>query len=189
MSAEDKLIPARMQEADVSRADVQAFHCGSRPHEIPLAEWIKHKSAEQISRGTKVWLYERKAEDGQRQLVGYGSLSKYKITTTEPDGSEKRIKVLEIPMLAVHEDFQGCPKNVADPEEKYSRQIVRHLQREARGDLSRGKGIEPLLTLYVHQDAEPAQKLYLSCGFVFVPRTFPDPKTGATLRGMDFTLQ
>ncbi len=187
--ASDKLIPVRMKKDDMNRADVQAFRCGSFPHETPLADWIKNRSAEASSRGTKIWLHEREDVAGQRQLVGYSSLSKCKIETTEEDDSRCKIKVLEIPMLAIHEDFQGCPKGIADKEAKFSRQIVRHLQQMAREDLQRGQDLRPLLTLYVHPDAIAAQNLYIACGFEVIDRLFHDPTTGADLRCMVFKLK
>lgn len=189
--ASDELIPVRMKKADMSRADVQSFRCGSKPHETPLAEWLKLHSAERIACGYKIWLYYRQTNDGgQGQLVGYGSLTKGYIETTEDDGSKNRLKVMEIPELALHENFWGCPKGATDPEEKYSHQIVRHLQQEAREGQARGQGIERLLTLYVHPDATEAQRLYRSCGFTIVPGRFlpdpdiPPPERG--LLGMDF---
>jgi hypothetical protein len=185
----DKLIPVRMQKNHVQRGDVQAFRCGQEPHELPLADWIKNKSLEALSLRTKIWLYEREDEKGQRQLVGYGSLKKCKIETTEEDGSTRKIKVLEIPMLAIHEDFWGCPKEIEDKERKFSHQIVRHLQKMAVIDLLEGQGLEPLLTLYVHPDAKRAQRLYIACGFEVVGRTFDDKTTGAKLRGMVFKLK
>ena len=95
-------------------------------------------------------------------------------------------------MLALHEDYWGRPKGITDPEEKYSRQIVRHLQREAQEGQLRavqaGKQRERLLTLYVHPDAEEAQRLYLDCEFIFAPGRFlhhPDAPPCGFL-GMDF---
>ena len=164
--ATDKLMPVRMRESDVERQDVQAFRCGSKSHETPLAEWLKVHSAERIACGYKIWLYYRQTIDGsQGPLVGYGSLTKGYIETTEEGGSKKRLKVMEIPELALHEDFWGCPKGGVDPEEKYSRQIVRHLQQQARLGQERGQNIERLLALYVHPDAVQAQNLYLACDF------------------------
>ncbi len=186
--AAEKLIPVRFQKNHAQRLDVQAFRCGNKPHETPLADWIKNRALEELSFRTKIWLYEREGENGQRQLVGYGSRKKCRIEKNEEDGSITKIKVLEIPMLAVHEDFQGCPKVVEDKEDKFSRQIVRHLQQMARVDLAEGQGIEPLLTLYVHPNAEPAQRLYIACGFTAVDRYFPDKTTGANLRGMVYKL-
>jgi hypothetical protein len=138
-----------MKEEHMLLPEVQAFRCGSKPHEIPLAKWIKLHSAEAIARGNKVWLYRLESDKGP--LVGYGSLATGKIETTEADNSKKMVKGYEIPMLALHEDFWGHPKGTADPEEKYSRQIVRHLQKEARAAQLRGQR-EPLLALYVHPD-------------------------------------
>ena len=187
--ASETLIPVRMKEADMGRADVQAFRCGSEPHEKPLAEWIKWRSAEMIKCRCRFWLYHLPAADGcPGPLVGYGSLSKGYIDTTKEDGSKGRLKVMEIPMLAVDETFWGCPKRIADPEGKFSRQIVRHLQEEARTGQKNGQNIERLLTLYVHPDSEPAQRLYLACGFEFAPGRFlaePDIDPPGLL-GMDY---
>ncbi|MBL8797983.1 MAG: hypothetical protein JNM56_29060 [Planctomycetia bacterium] len=172
----------------MKRPDVQAFRCGTGSHETPLAEWIKVHSAEHIACGTKVWLYRRQHNDGP--LVGYGSLSTGKIRTTEKDGSKREILMFEIPMLVLHQDFWGHPKGCTDLEEKYSRQIVRHLQQEAKAAQIRGNR-ERLLTLYVHPDAKQAQKLYEDCEFTFAPGRFltvPEihPEQAPGLLGMDF---
>lgn len=183
--AANKLIPVRMKREQMDLPEVQAFRCGKEPHEKRLAEWIKVRSAEEIRRGCKFWLYRLQSDDGQ--LVGYGSLATCTIKTTEEDNSKKEVKAYEIPMLALHEDFWGHPKGAADPEEKYSRQIVRHLQQEAQAAQLRGQR-ERLLTLYVHPDATQAQDLYIACEFAFAPDRFladPDvPPPG--LFGMDF---
>jgi hypothetical protein len=91
-------------------------------------------------------------------------------------------------MLALHQDFWGWPKGINDLEGKYSRQIVRHLQQQARIGQERGQNIRPLLTLYVHPDAEKAQNLYLDCDFTFAPGRFlPDPDVEPPgLLGMDY---
>jgi hypothetical protein len=182
-----KLIPVKMRSSDVARPDVLAFHCGSAPHETPLADWIKSHAADQIKGGCKVWLYRIGMADGP--LVGYGSYSTGKIKTTE-GLSEREIKVYEVRMLALHRDFWGHPKGVKDPEEKFSRQIVRHLQKEVAEAQTRGSR-ERILTLYVHPDAERAQELYFGCGFQFAPGRFlPDPdippERAAGLLGMDY---
>jgi hypothetical protein len=183
--AADKLIPVKMKNEHMDLPEVQTFRCGSKPHETPLAEWIKVHSAERIASGTRVWLYRLQSDNGP--LVGYGSLAKGYIDTTQGDGSKRRRKVLEIPELALHEDFWGQPKGIADSEEKFSRQIVRHLQQQAREAQVRGQNIERLLALYVHPDAAEAQQLYLGCGFVFAPGRFlPDFDTDIELLGMDF---
>jgi ribosomal protein S18 acetylase RimI-like enzyme len=183
-----KLIPVRMKKEHMLLPEVQAFRCGSKPHEIPLAEWIKVSSAEAIAWGWKVWLY--RIQSDKAPLVGYGSFDTGTIETTEQDNSKKKVRGYEIPMLALHQDFWGCPKKTVDPEVKYSRQIVRHLQQQAQAAQLR-KQLEPrerLLALYVHPDAFEAQKLYEDCGFTFAPGRFlphPDaPPYG--LLGMDF---
>jgi hypothetical protein len=184
----DLLLAVRMKKEDMGRADVQAFRCGKDPHETPLAEWIKVHSAERMGQRHKIWLYHRQTDGGgQGPLVGYGSLATGKIETSEGGGGKKTLKVIEIPMLALHEDFWGHPKGLADPEGKYSRQIVRHLQREAQEAQKRGQQIERLLTLYVHPDAEAARKLYLACGFIFAPGRFLyDPDTDTFCLGMTY---
>lgn len=183
-----RLIPVRMKRADMHLPEVQGFRCGTKPHETPLADWIKFHSAAHIAGGCKVWLYRLPGDDGR--LVGYGSLSKGNIEITGEDNSKRLIKVYEIPMLALHEDFWGHPKvqqGVTDVEEKFSRQIVRHLQREAQAAQIRGQR-ERLLALYVHPDATEAQDLYEGCGFTFAPGRFlPDPDIPPPgLRGRDF---
>jgi ribosomal protein S18 acetylase RimI-like enzyme len=180
-----QLIKVRMKEEHMLLPEVQDFRCGSKPHETPLADWIRLHSAAEVRRGNKVWLYRIQSDDGP--LVGYGSLATGKIEITLEDGSKKLIKAFEIPMLALHEDFWGCPEGVSDPEEKFSRQIVRHLQQQAQEAQLRGQR-ERHLALYVHPDASHAQKLYLDCGFTFAPDRFlPDPDTPPPgLLGMDF---
>jgi hypothetical protein len=183
----DKLIPVRMKQDDMKLTEIQAFRCGSQPHETPLAEWIKLHSAGAIACRHKVWLYRLQNEKGP--LVGFGSLANGKINTTEQDGSERVVKGYEIPMLALHEDFWGKPKGVS-LEGKYSRQIVRHLQAAAR-EAQKNTERERLLALYVHPDATLAQSLYVACGFVFAPNRFlPDPdippEQAPGLLGMDY---
>jgi ribosomal protein S18 acetylase RimI-like enzyme len=183
-----KLVPVRMKKEDMDRDDVQAFRCGSQPHETPLAQWIKLHSAEAIARRNKVWLYRLTSVDGP--LVGYGSMATGKVMTTEPGNGQREVKAYEIPMLALHEDYWGKPKGITDPEEKFSRQIVRHLQQQASEAQKSGER-ERLLALYVHPNAEPAQKLYEDCGFVFAPGRFlPDPDIhpddAPGLLGMDY---
>ena len=188
--ASDILIPVRMTVADMDRYDVQSFRCGTEPHENLLADWLKQQSADAVRRRHKVWLYRAQADEG-RQLVGYGSLTKGKIEITEEDDSKNEMKVMEIPMLALHRDFWGCPKGASNPEEKYSRQIVRHLQQEAQRWQANGQNVERLLALYVHPKAIKAQELYLACGFEFAPNRFlPDPdippEVAPGFLGMDY---
>lgn len=183
-----RLVPVRMTKADMERTDVQAFHCGDEPHEKPLADWLRLHSADQIKGGCKVWLYRLDNEDGS--LVGYGSLSADKIEITTGSGGKTEIKVFTIPMLALDKNYWGEPKGVADVEEKFSRQIVRHLQEQAKESQKRGNR-ERYLCLYVHPDAEQAQALYSACRFTFAPGRFlfkPDIpiERGGALLGMDY---
>jgi len=186
--AAHKLVPVRMKQADMNRADVQAFRCGSKPHETPLAVWIKSHSADEIRRGNKVWLY--RLQDSNGSLVGYSSLATGKTEIVVEGSSKRMVKCFEIPMLALHEDYWGCPKGIIDDEEKFSRQIVRHVQQEAREAQLRGTR-ERLLTLYVHPDADPAQNLSGDCGITCAPGRFlPDPdippEKAPGLIGMDY---
>ena len=52
----NNLIPVKMNEEDMRLPEVRAFRCGTLPHETPLAEWIKVRSAEEIAGGNRVWL-------------------------------------------------------------------------------------------------------------------------------------
>src|SRR5579872_6499830 len=90
-----KLIPVKMKEADMNLPEVQEFRCGDKPHETPLAEWIKVRSAEEIHGGKWLWLYRLESDTGP--LVGYGSLTPGTIRTTEEDGSKKEVRGYEIP--------------------------------------------------------------------------------------------
>jgi hypothetical protein len=103
--ASERLVPCKMKQDDMGREDVQAFRCGSKPHETPLAEWIKLHSAEAIRRGNKVWLYRLLGSDGP--LVGYGSLATGRIEMVGEDNSKRLVKGFEIPMLALHENYWG----------------------------------------------------------------------------------
>ena len=188
--ASEILVKVRMKAADMAREDVQAFRCGSEPHEKPLEKWFRLHSAEAIKRGWKVWRYHRPATDGSPgDLVGFGSLTRGDIETTEQDGGKKTRRVMEIPMLAVDKTFQGCPEGLADREGKFSRQIVRHLQAQARTGQKNGQNIDRLLALYVHPNSQPAQRLYIACGFVFAPDRFlydPDIEPPGGFLGMDY---
>jgi ribosomal protein S18 acetylase RimI-like enzyme len=153
-----------------------------------LADWITLHSAGRIRSGVKVWLFRRTNNEGP--LVGYGSLGTGDIDVTVADGSKKTMKGFEIEALALHRDYWGFPKGATDPEDKFSCQIVRHLQQEARKAQSQGKR-ERILALYVHPDAIQAQNLYTYCGFTFAPGRFmslPEipPEEGPGLLGMDY---
>jgi hypothetical protein len=159
---------------------VKDFYCGSLPYETPMAEWIKKQAfwcQEKPGAKIKTWLYF--TTDGAplspKNLVGYASLNTDNIPIEEPNGNPGVIKFLTLPMLAVQEDFKRQPENASNPEEKYSRQIVRDIQNEAMLRLRRSDAPpEPWLVLIVYPDAEPAQRLYLSCGFVRVPLFYYD---------------
>jgi hypothetical protein len=116
------LTPIRFGKKDIGK--MQEFRCGSLPHQSPLADWIKSHSLAALESKTRIWIY----ENTDKKIVGYGSLGKTKVTFVDT-GME--VKVPCIPCLAIHEDYWGKPDDVLDKEERYSRQIVRHLQKEA----------------------------------------------------------
>lgn len=170
----------RVKLEEKHRELVKSFYCGSQPYETPLADWIKKQAfwcQEKKGAKIKIWLYFK--DDGAplspRNLVGYASLNTDTICIEEPNGKAGTVKFLTLPMLAVQEEFKRQPRNASNPEEKYSRQIVRDIQNEARIKLRKSDAPpEPWLVLIVYPDAEPAQRLYLSCGFVKVPLLYYD---------------
>lgn len=178
-----KLKPVKFTKGDLHR--VKDFACGSLPYQLPLADWIKRESLQALANKAKIWLYE--TPDGE--LVGYGTLSKSKWFQTDSDGAIHEVKVVCIPTVAVQEAFWGQPKEVVSRDEKYSHQLMRHLQFAAQEWVDGSDALKPLLSLFVHPDNVAAKKLYTRCGFVDFPLTRPDPATGANGQCMVFKLK
>jgi hypothetical protein len=162
--ASHKLIFEKLEKKH--EALVQHFDCGGAKHEEWLARWIKTDAFYLRTRGTSIWL----AFTDDRQLVGFGSLNTHDQPTEEDDGSKGKIRWLTMPAFALQLPFWGQPKNV-DRSERYSRQIVRHVQQQAREKFGRAEApLEPALALLVHEQATKAQELYKECGFVVVSK-------------------
>jgi GNAT superfamily N-acetyltransferase len=177
-------MPVRFTKEQIGR--VQDFVCGTEPHQTPLADWIKNHSLVQLKNGTKIWLYETDCD--MKHLIGYGSLGKAKWNQPRPDGNGvDEVKVVCLPNFAVHRDFWGKPEG-APREERFSYQIIKHLQIEAVEMLHNSPVLKPLLILYVHPGNEPAKKLYSNCGFSEFPLTKHDPATGAEGQCMVYRL-
>lgn len=177
------LIPNRFSKSHYDR--VCDFECGELPHQKPLAAWIKDYSLTALQNRTKIWLY----DNDKGELVGYGSLGKTDVVLTAGDEvGQERVKIACIPTLAIQTPFKGKPDNPATKEDRFSVQIVRHLQHEAREGL-KNSALKPLLLLYVHPENEPARKLYTHCGFKPFPLTKLDPSTGAMGQAMIYHLR
>jgi hypothetical protein len=180
-----KLKPVRFTKKDIDR--VQNFACGTLSYQAPLALWIKNDSLQALDNRAKIWLYE--TDDDNHDIVGYGTLSKAKWFDPQDDGTMQEVKILCIPTLAIQERFWRQPRDAVSCEERFSYQLIRHLQREAVEWLKGSPVLQPLLSLIVHPENDPAKKLYKGCGFVDFPLTRPDPATGANGQCMTFKLK
>ncbi len=166
---------------------VRNFECGELLYQKPLALWIKDYSLTALQNRTKIWLYTTNDQKGD--LVGYGSLGKTPIVLASEEGiAQEEVKIACIPTLAIQTPFHGKPDDAASKEDRFSTQIVRHLQSEAREGL-KGSSLKPLLLLYVHPDNEADRKVYLRCGFEPFPLTKYDAATGAEGQAMIYDLR
>lgn len=147
------------------------LHCGDEAWSRAATEWIRGSDViDSIEKhGTKAWVYRYSEADDS--IVGFASLSATGwMKWPPPDG--KRARLLYIPQLGLDHKYRGKP---ASHEFRYSNQIIEHLLGHAlkaaeqiREDKPPKKHVE-LLTLRVHRDNIPAQKLYQRYGFEFLP--------------------
>lgn len=150
-------------EADQAR--LVGFSCGDEPWCRHVGEWILGSDVfDSMKRRTRVWLFETVA----REVVGFGSVGLARWRWPPPDGSPANIVLL--PMFGIAERFRGEP---ADPDWRYSRQIMEHLIAEAQR-LTHGwpdNATDKLkwLALTVHRDNVRAIRFYERCGFDLIP--------------------
>lgn len=144
-----------------------SLSCGDEPWSQAATVWITSSEViESIEKfGTRVWVY--RSSEADDSVVGFASLAKTGWQKwPPPDG--KRSRLLYIPQLGLDQRFRGFP---ADPEWRYSNQILEHLigqakdlARQIRQEQSPGKHAD-LLTLKVHRDNITARKVYERFGF------------------------
>lgn len=141
--------------------------CGDEPWSQAATEWITSSEVlDSIEKfRTRVWVYRNSEED--ESVVGFGSLAATGWQKWPPPNG-KRSRLLYIPQLGLDKQFRGCP---ADPEWRYSNQILEHLIGQAKDIAKQIKDEKPpskhvdLLTLKVHRENIPARKVYERYGF------------------------
>ncbi|QDV42216.1 hypothetical protein Enr13x_20610 [Stieleria neptunia] len=147
------------------------LHCGDEAWARAATEWIRGSEViDSIeNHETKVWIYRHSEADDS--IVGFASLSATGWMKWPPPNG-KRSRLLYIPQLGLDHKYRGKPSS---PEYRYSNQIIEHLigqaknaAKQIRGDKSPKKHVE-LLTLRVHRNNIPAQRLYQRYGFEFLP--------------------
>jgi len=158
-----QLYAVEFTEADQAR--LAGFSCGDESWSRCAAEWIQGSDVlESMKKATKVWLF----ENAEAKIVGFGSVGPARWRWPLPDG--EHCTLVLIPMLGVDKCFLGQP---ADPEWRYSRQIISHLISTAmeisRAAVAKSASRINWLVLLVHQDNHRAIKFYENCGFERIP--------------------
>jgi len=141
------------------------LHCGEEPWARAATEWIRGTEVlDAIERfQTSVWIF-RDVEDF---IIGFGALEATSWKKwPPPDGKKSRLLYLR--HLGIGAKYRGFPP---EREYRYSNRILEHLIAQAkkmaitiRDSKPPSKHVE-LLTLMVHRDNLPAQKLYQRYGF------------------------
>lgn len=158
-----QLYAVEFTEADQAR--LVGFSCGDEPWSKHVTEWILGSDVlDSMKRGTRVWLFETAAGE----VVGFGSIGT-SVWRWPPPGGERATIVL-IPMLGIDVRFRGEP---ADPDWRYSRQLMGHLLAEGQ-EIARGWSGDTArkpqwLVLMVHRDNARAIRFYKQCGFELIP--------------------
>ena len=158
-----QLYAVAFTEADQAR--LVGFSCGDELWSRHVTEWIHGSDViDSMERGTRVWLF----ETDQGEIVGFGSVGTSVWRWPPPDGA--RANLVLIPMLGIDMRFQGKP---ADPEWRYSRQIMQHLiaegQKIAR-EWPEDFGQRPQwMVLMVRNDNARAIRFYEQSGFELIP--------------------
>ena len=167
---EDKLLFAD----EFTRADLPFLadlYCGAEAWSRAATEWIRGSEViDSIEKHeTKVWIY--RDSEANDSIVGFSSLSATGwMKWPPPDG--KRSRLLYVPQLGLDHKYRGKP---AAPEFRYSNQIIEHLLGQAKKAAEQIREEKPpkkhveLLTLRVHRENIPAQKLYQRYGFELLP--------------------
>ncbi len=160
--------PHQLYAIDFTEADqvrLAGFSCGDEAWSRHVAEWILGSDVlDSMSKwGTRVWLF----ETAQGAVVGFGSVGITRWRWPPPDGEPTKIVLL--PMLGIDKRFHGMP---ADPEWRYSRQIMSHLVSEAERIAREWPDLDKKprwLVLMVHRDNQRAIAFYEQCGFELIP--------------------
>lgn len=143
---------------------IRSVDCGLDRWARVSTDWIHgtppNSVIESMARwGTRAWLY--RLQSGQ--IVGFGSLGPNTFTL---DGQKQ--KILYIPQMGIDARFRGGPAGVPE-NEKYAKQLVRHLITEAL----KSRQDEKVLGLLVHSDNVPARRLYDHFDFKQIEMTHP----------------
>ena len=135
-----------------------------------------------------VWVYRNAEED--EAVVGFSSLAATGWQKwPPPDG--KRSRLLYVPQLGLHQAYRGKPPS---PEWRYSNQIMEHLLGQAQKLAVEIRDSKPpskhvdLVTLKVHRENVPAQKLYQRYGFEFLEE-FDDTEHRTMYHRLDLEAQ
>lgn len=139
--------------------------CGDEPWARAATEWIKSSEVlDAMDRlQTSVWTY----HDSNDAIIGFGSLEATSWKRwPPPDGRKSRLLYLR--QLGIDAKFRGFPP---ERDYRYSNRILEHLIFQAKTMAIEIRDSKPpskhaeLLTLMVHRDNHPAQKLYQRYGF------------------------
>ncbi|MDB2318025.1 GNAT family N-acetyltransferase [bacterium] len=148
--------------------DMADLQCGEESWSRAATKWITSSEViDSIEKfRTTVWTY----RDSEDSIIGFGSLAPTgRQRWPPPDGKKSRL--LYIPQLGIDAKFRGYPQ---DPTWRYSNQIMEHLLFQAKKMALKIRDEKPpskhvnLLTLKVHRDNIPAQKVYERFGFVLL---------------------
>lgn len=119
--------PHQLYAFDFTEADQErlvGFSCGDEPWSRHVTEWILGSSVlDSLKRGNRVWLF----ETAEATVVGFGCLGISQWRWPPPDG--QRTTLVLLPMLGIDARFRGVP---AEPQWRYSRQIMSHLVAESQ---------------------------------------------------------
>jgi ribosomal protein S18 acetylase RimI-like enzyme len=178
----------RFQEADLGLPEVQSFTCGPNRWDEEVAAWIKaaegdNSVLEDIKQfGIEVWLY----RTGEGELVGFSSLGENTWSFPLPKGPKHRISY--IPVIGVHERFQGEPKD-AERDDKFAYQILDDLIEYTAEKTASRPDLYPVIGLSVDQDNTRAIRFYQNRGFVDARSPRTDKTTGIVYMRMFLNIE
>ncbi len=141
------------------------LHCGDESWARAATQWIQGTEVlDSIDRfETSVWIY----RDSDDAIIGFGSLEATGWQKWPPPHG-KRSRLLYIRQLGIDVKYRGFPP---ERDYRYSHRILEHLIVQARKKAIEIRDSKPpskhaeLLTLKVHRENVPAQKLYRRYGF------------------------